>query len=107
MTQPTVSIAMLTCNHPKFLRSALDSVIARSLSQALVIFNKISVLCTCVMLCSFIRAYFFAPYIIEVFIGYDPRETVVHQVFSNSIIRHASAPLSLPPLALNSLSGYK
>lgn len=43
---------------------------------------------------------------IEVFIGYDARESVAYHVCANSIIRHASVPVSLSPLALNSLPGY-
>jgi lipopolysaccharide biosynthesis glycosyltransferase len=44
---------------------------------------------------------------IPVFIGYDPREAVAYHVCSNSIIRLASQPVSLNPLALNILSEYK
>jgi hypothetical protein len=44
---------------------------------------------------------------IPVFIGYDPREAVAYHVCSNSIIRLAGQPVSLNPLALNILSGYK
>ena len=43
---------------------------------------------------------------IRVFIGYDPREAVAYHVCVNSIIRHASEPLSFTPLALCNL-GYQ
>ena len=43
---------------------------------------------------------------ITVFIGYDTRETVAFHVCANSIIRHASQPVSIVPLALNLLSDY-
>lgn len=43
---------------------------------------------------------------IPVFIGYDPREAIVFHTCVNSIIRHASQPISLHPLALNLLQGY-
>lgn len=44
---------------------------------------------------------------IKIFIGFDPREAVAYHVCSNSLIRHSSAPVSLTPLALENLSGYK
>lgn len=43
----------------------------------------------------------------NVFIGFDPREAVAYHVCSNSLIRHSTAPLSLTPLALENLSGYQ
>lgn len=43
---------------------------------------------------------------IRVFIGYDPRETVVYHVCVNSIVRRSSQPLAITPLALKNLSGY-
>lgn len=43
---------------------------------------------------------------IPVFIGYDPREAVAYHVCANSIIRHASTPVALSPLALNNLREY-
>ena len=43
---------------------------------------------------------------IRLFIGYDPREAVVYHVCANSVIRHASQPLALTPLALFNL-GYR
>lgn len=44
---------------------------------------------------------------IPIFIGYDPREAIAYHVCANSIIRHASMPVSLTPLALNLLNDYK
>ena len=44
---------------------------------------------------------------IPVFIGYDPREAIAFHTCVNSIIRHSSQPVSIHPLALNLLSGYK
>jgi hypothetical protein len=44
---------------------------------------------------------------IRVFIGYDSREAVVYHVCAQSIIRHTTEPVSLTPLALSTLSGYK
>jgi lipopolysaccharide biosynthesis glycosyltransferase len=43
---------------------------------------------------------------LKVFIGYDPREAVAFHVCASSIIRHASVPVSIVPLALNNLKGY-
>jgi len=45
--------------------------------------------------------------IIPVFIGYDPREAIAYHVCTNSIIRHSSQPISLTPLALQTLQGYQ
>lgn len=44
---------------------------------------------------------------IPVFIGYDPREAIVFHVCVNSIIRHASRPVAIVPLALNLLDAYR
>lgn len=44
---------------------------------------------------------------ISVFIGYDPREAIAFHVCSNSIIRTASEQVSINPLALRALGGYK
>lgn len=44
---------------------------------------------------------------IPIFIGYDPREAVVFHVCSNSIIRHASQPVQIIPVALNLFKDYK
>ena len=43
---------------------------------------------------------------IRLFIGYDPREAVVYHVCVNSIVRQASQPLAVTPLALKNLGGY-
>ena len=43
---------------------------------------------------------------IRLFIGYDPREAVVYHVCVNSIVRHASQPVAVTPLALKNLGGY-
>ena len=44
---------------------------------------------------------------IPVFIGYDPREAVAYHTCANSIIRHASRPVAIIPLALNLFDDYK
>jgi len=44
---------------------------------------------------------------IPIFIGYDPREAVAYHTCVNSIIRHASQPVAIVPLALNLFSDYK
>ena len=44
---------------------------------------------------------------ISVFVGYDPREAIAYHVCANSIIRHASAPVAIIPLALNLFQDYK
>jgi lipopolysaccharide biosynthesis glycosyltransferase len=38
--------------------------------------------------------------LIRVFIGFDPREAVAYHTLSHSILRHASTPVSITPLAL-------
>ena len=43
---------------------------------------------------------------ITVFIGYDPAEAVAFHVCANSIIRQATRPVSIIPLALNLLDDY-
>jgi lipopolysaccharide biosynthesis glycosyltransferase len=43
---------------------------------------------------------------IPIFIGYDTRETIAYHVCANSIIRHASVPVSISPLSLNLLKDY-
>ena len=45
--------------------------------------------------------------LIPVFIGYDPREAVAYHTCANSIIRHASRPVAIVPLALNLFEDYK
>ena len=42
----------------------------------------------------------------NIFIGYDPRESVAYHVCSNSLLRHSSAPLAITPLALQNLGHY-
>jgi lipopolysaccharide biosynthesis glycosyltransferase len=44
---------------------------------------------------------------IPIFIGYDPREAIAFHVCANSIIRHASRPVAIIPLALNLFDDYK
>ena len=44
---------------------------------------------------------------INIFIGYDPREAVVFHICNNSLIRHSSSPIAVTPLALNNLVGYQ
>jgi lipopolysaccharide biosynthesis glycosyltransferase len=43
---------------------------------------------------------------VRLFIGYDPREAVVYHVCVNSIVRQASQPVAVTPLALKNLGGY-
>ncbi len=40
---------------------------------------------------------------LQVFIGYDPRESIAYSVLSHSIQRRASEPVSITPLSLNQL----
>ena len=42
---------------------------------------------------------------LRIFIGYDPREAVAYHVLAHSIIRRASRPVSITPLALDHLRG--
>jgi lipopolysaccharide biosynthesis glycosyltransferase len=42
---------------------------------------------------------------IQIFIGYDPREAVAYHVLSHSIIARASQPVQISPLALSNLTG--
>lgn len=44
---------------------------------------------------------------IPVFIGYDPREAIAYHTCVNSIIRHASQPVAIVPVALNLFQDYK
>jgi len=44
--------------------------------------------------------------LIPIFVGYDPREAIAYHVCSNSIIRQASQPVSIVPLALNLFTDY-
>jgi len=43
---------------------------------------------------------------IRVFCGYDPREAIAYHVMSNSIIRHATKPVAIHPLALKNLESF-
>lgn len=43
---------------------------------------------------------------IRIYQGFDPREAIAYHVCSQSIISRASEPLSITPLALNTLKGY-
>jgi lipopolysaccharide biosynthesis glycosyltransferase len=43
---------------------------------------------------------------IPIFIGYDPREAVAYHTCVNSIVRHASKPVAIVPLALNLFEDY-
>ena len=44
--------------------------------------------------------------IIPIFIGYDPREAIAYHTCVNSIIRNASRPVSIVPVALNLFRDY-
>jgi lipopolysaccharide biosynthesis glycosyltransferase len=44
---------------------------------------------------------------INIFVGYDPKESVAYHVCTNSIIRTSSSLISIKPLALNLISSYK
>lgn len=44
---------------------------------------------------------------IQIFIGYDPVEAIAYHVCSNSIIRMTRQPVSISPLALNLMKGYR
>jgi lipopolysaccharide biosynthesis glycosyltransferase len=41
--------------------------------------------------------------LLNIFIGYDPRESVAYHVLSQSLMDHSSQPLSITPLGLNNL----
>lgn len=43
---------------------------------------------------------------IPIFVGYDPREAIAYHTCVNSIIRHASKPVAIIPLALNLFEDY-
>lgn len=43
---------------------------------------------------------------IPIFIGYDPRESIAYHTCVNSIIRHASQPVAIIPVALNLFKDY-
>ena len=44
---------------------------------------------------------------IPVFVGYDPREAIAFHTCVNSIIRHASQPVAIVPVALNLFRDYE
>ena len=44
--------------------------------------------------------------IIPIFIGYDPREAIAYHTCVNSIIRHATRPVAIHPVALNLFKDY-
>jgi len=44
---------------------------------------------------------------IPVFVGYDPREAIAYHTCVNSIIRYASQPVAIVPIALNLFQDYK
>jgi len=44
---------------------------------------------------------------IPIFVGYDPREAIAFHTCVNSIIRHASQPVAIVPVALNLFQDYK
>jgi lipopolysaccharide biosynthesis glycosyltransferase len=44
---------------------------------------------------------------IPIFVGYDPREAIAFHVCVNSIIRHASQPVAVMPVALNLFQDYE
>lgn len=44
---------------------------------------------------------------LNVYIGYDPNETVAYHVLSHSILRHASCPVSVTPLVRDQLPYYR
>lgn len=44
---------------------------------------------------------------INAFIGFDSREVIAFHVCTNSLVRHASQPVSIAPLALNTLDEYR
>ena len=44
--------------------------------------------------------------IIPIFIGYDPREAIAYHTCVNSIIRHATRPVAIHPVALNLFRDY-
>lgn len=44
---------------------------------------------------------------LNIFIGYDPREAVAYHVCANSIIRNASVPVCIHPIALTNVREYQ
>ena len=45
--------------------------------------------------------------LVRIIIGFDQREAVAYHTFCQSIIEHASIPVSFTPLAINTLKDYK
>jgi len=45
--------------------------------------------------------------IIKIVVGFDQRESVAYHTFCQSIIEHASLPVSFTPLAINTLKNYQ
>lgn len=43
---------------------------------------------------------------VRIFVGYDPREAIAYHTLCNSIIRHASIPVSFVPLALKNFEKF-
>ena len=43
---------------------------------------------------------------IPIFVGYDPREAIAFHTCANSIIRHATQPVAIHPVALNLFKDY-
>ena len=43
---------------------------------------------------------------INLYVGFDPREAVAYHVFSQSVIENSSAPVAIHPLALHMLKDY-
>jgi len=43
----------------------------------------------------------------QIFIGYDKREAIAYHTCVNSIVRHATKPISIIPIALNTLQNYQ
>ena len=44
---------------------------------------------------------------IPIFVGYDPREAIAYHTCVNSIIRHATQPVTIVPVALNLFQDYQ
>lgn len=44
---------------------------------------------------------------IPIFVGYDPREAIAYHTCVNSIIRHATQPVAIVPVALNLFQDYE
>jgi hypothetical protein len=57
--------------------------------------------------CLFIYILYFlnVKIMIRIFIGYDSKETVAYHVLVQSILKNASQPVSITPLALHTLHG--